>query len=75
MRARLRILTAALMLAVSPSCVTQAMWESELFEDDGALEQLTGKLLLTPFTLLIDLITYPLQEWADGDSGGFDDDC
>jgi len=56
-----RLLVLAPLLLVCSSCVTNALWEHD--SEDGADLDLGLKLLLTPITLLIDVCTYPLQEW------------
>ena len=73
-----RSLVLAPLLLVCSSCVTTALWEGD---PDGEADLDLGlKLLLTPITLLIDVCTYPLQEWwfeddLDENERWFEGDC
>lgn len=71
---RLPLLLVPLLLVCS-SCVTTALWEHD--PEDEADFDLGFKLLMTPITLLIDVFTYPLQEWWSGDDSedGLDLGC
>ena len=68
---RRALVPAALLLVLCSSCVTSALWEAD--PDDTVEVDVALKLLLTPITLLVDLCTYPLQEWWHEDDVA--DDC
>lgn len=89
MRRRWTVLGLVLPLMAS-SCFTTLVWEADLershydehgFEIDedssNSWDELCFKLLLTPFTLVLDCVTMPLQEalGLDDLDIGDDDDC
>ncbi len=60
-------------VATSCGCVTTTVWtvglgscdcdDSEREEEDHVHDAIPVLLILTPFCLAIDLVTWPLQEW------------
>ncbi len=54
-------------------CLTTALWDSRV--DDSAGVDLRAKLILTPLTLLLDVLTAPIQCWALGYDPGESPPC
>ena len=82
-RSRVRLGAAAIFLALLPSCFTTAVWGGSIHDhdDDGRSTIQPGegpetdmsvwtRLCLTPFTIILDLCTLPVQAWLYG----WDDD-
>ena len=61
-------LVAALLLS---SCITSALWEADSRPERGE-SPFVAKLCLTPFTLFLDLLTLPFQEWWYDEQDDFD---
>jgi len=78
---------AVALVALTSGCFTTLLWEADVVpeEDDGGFpfdedpeggffETLGAKLLLTPFALVLDVLTLPLQEALGVDEPDFDDE-